>query len=120
MGSIDQRHELARLAKLIDWPAFARQWGGQLEFTTGRPALLKTVLADRGYRGVEPACGARPLISHIRRQPPRLKKQLKRRHVVEPMIGHMKANGLLDKNWRKGTEGMRCTPCCAAPGTTCA
>lgn len=25
---MDQRHELARLADLIDWPAFAQQWGG--------------------------------------------------------------------------------------------
>ena len=28
---IDQRHELTRLADLIDWPAFAQQWGAQFE-----------------------------------------------------------------------------------------
>lgn len=65
----------------------------------------KIVLADRGYRGVEPASGARLLISHTRRLPKRLKKLLKRRQVVEPMIGHMKADGLLGKNWLKGAEG---------------
>lgn len=75
----------------------------QLEILTGH--VPKIVLADRGYRGVEPACGARLLISHTRRLPPRLKKLLKRRQVVEPMIGHMKADGLLGKNWLKGAHG---------------
>ena len=36
--------------------------------------------------------------------PSRLNKLLKRRQVVEPMIGHMKADGLLDKNWLKGAN----------------
>ena len=65
----------------------------------------KFVLADRGYRGVEPPSGTRLLISHTRRLAKPLKKLLKRRQVVEPMIGHMKADGLLDKNWLKGANG---------------
>ena len=65
----------------------------------------KIVLADRGYRGVVPASGSRLLISHTRRLPPALKKLLKRRQVVEPMIGHMKSDGLLACNWLKGAEG---------------
>ena len=75
----------------------------QVEILTGEAP--KIALADRGYRGVEPASGARLLISHTRRLPKRLKKLLKRRQVVEPMIGHMKADGLLGKNWLKGAEG---------------
>ncbi|CAM3675826.1 IS5 family transposase [Roseateles saccharophilus] len=75
----------------------------QVEILTGKTP--KIALADRGYRGVEPACGARLLISHTRRLPKRLKKLLKRRQVVEPMIGHMKADGLLGKNWLKGADG---------------
>ncbi len=65
----------------------------------------KFVLADRGYRGIEPPSGTRLLISHTRRLPKPLKKLLRRRQVVEPMIGHMKADGLLDKNWLKGANG---------------
>jgi transposase, IS5 family len=65
----------------------------------------KIALADRGYRGVEPPQGTRLLISHTRRLPTRLKKLLKRRQVVEPMIGHMKTDGLLGKNWLKGELG---------------
>lgn len=29
----------------------------------------------------------------------------KRRQVVEPMIGHMKADGLLNRNWLRGALG---------------
>ena len=58
---------------------------------------------------------------HTRRLPRKLKKLLKRRQVVEPMIGHMKADGLLGRNWLKGGLGdaMHAVLCCAAPGTTC-
>jgi IS5 family transposase len=68
----------------------------QIEIVAGQAPKL--VLADRGYRGVTPASGARMLISHTRRLPDKLKKLLKRRQVVEPMIGHMKADGLLGRN----------------------
>ncbi|MGK2953542.1 MAG: IS5 family transposase [Thiobacillus sp.] len=70
--------------------------------TETTPAI---VLADRGYKGVTPACGARLILSHTRRLPPRLKRLLKRRQVVEPMIGHMKADGLLARNWLRGEIG---------------
>ena len=75
----------------------------QVSILTGHAP--KIVLADRGYRGVEPPEGTRLLISHTRRLPKRLKKLLKRRQVVEPMIGHMKSDGLLAKNWLKGASG---------------
>lgn len=65
----------------------------------------KMALVDRGYRGVQASAGTRLLISHTRRLPKSLKKLLKRRQVVEPMIGHMKTDGLLDRNWLKGAVG---------------
>ncbi len=64
---IDQRHELVKLAALIDWPAFEQAWGPKFESTTGRPALP-----------------TRLLISHTRGLPPSLKKLLKRRQAIEP------------------------------------
>ncbi|MBN9403801.1 MAG: IS5 family transposase [Burkholderiales bacterium] len=63
------------------------------------------VLADRGYKGATPACGARLILSHTRKLPAKLKRLLKRRQVVEPMIGHMKTDGLLARNWLKGEIG---------------
>jgi transposase, IS5 family len=88
---------------------------GILTSTTPKKALV-----DPGYRGVQASAGTRLLVSHTRRLPKHLKKLLKRRQVVEPMIGHMKTDGLLDRNWLKGAMGdaTRCTRCCAAPTTT--
>ena len=64
------------------------------------------VLADRGYRGVKlEGDRTRLILSHTRKLAPALKRLLKRRQVVEPMIGHMKADGLLDRNWLKGELG---------------
>jgi IS5 family transposase len=63
------------------------------------------VLADRGYKGVTPTCGAKLLLSHTRKLPVKLRRLLKRRQVVEPMIGHMKADGLLARNWLRGEIG---------------
>lgn len=67
--------------------------------------MPKIALVDRGYRGVAAASGTRLLVSHTRKLPRALKKLLKRRQVVEPMIGHMKADGLLARNWLKGSLG---------------
>lgn len=75
----------------------------QVEILTGvKPSMA---LADRGYRGVQPPEGTRLLISHTRGLPPALKKLLKRRQAIEPTIGHMKTDGLLARNWLKGSEG---------------
>jgi IS5 family transposase len=65
----------------------------------------KIALADRGYRGVEPAANTRLLVSQMRKLPKKLKKLLKRKQVLEPRIGPMNADGLLDRNWLKGALG---------------
>ena len=60
---------------------------------------------DLGYRGhgvedtrVFKARQKRGITKSIRRE-------LKRRHAIEPVIGHMKNDGLLDRNYLKGAEG---------------
>jgi IS5 family transposase len=75
----------------------------QIGILTGKTP--KMALVDRGYRGVQASAGTRLLVSHTRRLPKNLKKLLKRRQVVEPMIGHMKTDGLLDRNWLRGALG---------------
>ena len=35
----------------------------------------------------------------------RLKRSLKRRQAIEPVIGHLKADGLLGRNFLKGIQG---------------
>jgi IS5 family transposase len=46
---IDQRHELVRLAGLINWQAFADEWSPQFVSTTGRPALPTRLMAALLY-----------------------------------------------------------------------
>lgn len=75
----------------------------QVEILAG--VMPRIALADRGYRGVEPPAGVRLLLSHTRGLPRALKKLLKRRQAIEPTIGHMKTDGLLGRNWLKGTDG---------------
>lgn len=72
---------------------------------TGR--VPRQVYVDRGYRGhgiasdrikVWVAGAKRGVTAAIR-------KKLKRRNVVEPVIGHMKTDGRLARNFLKGTVG---------------
>ena len=46
----------------------------------------------------------------------KIKRWLKRRAVVEPIIGHAKNDGLLGRNWLKGRAGDRCNALLAAAG----
>ncbi len=76
----------------------------QVEILTATTPMI--VLADRGYRGVKlEGDRTRLILSHTRKIAPALKLVLKRRQVVEPVIGHIKADGLLDRNWLKGELG---------------
>lgn len=46
---INMRHELVRLAELIDWLVFDREFGAQFVSTTGRPALPARLVAGLLY-----------------------------------------------------------------------
>ena len=46
----------------------------------------------------------------------KIKRWLKRRAVIEPIIGHAKNEGLLGRNWLKGRTGDRCNTLLAAAG----
>jgi IS5 family transposase len=62
-------------------------------------------VVDRGYRGAE-VDGIRILRSGQKRGVTRvIKAMIRRRSAIEPAIGHMKADGKLDRNWLKGTLG---------------
>ena len=52
---IDRRHELVRLAELIDWSLFDREFGAQFASTTDRPALPH-VLRSLSARGSAHCC----------------------------------------------------------------
>jgi transposase, IS5 family len=60
---------------------------------------------DRGYRGHKLStlkvwiAGAKRGVTQV------IKKKLKRRNAIEPVIGHMKTNGRLARNFLKGPQG---------------
>lgn len=65
----------------------------------------KAVFVDKGYRGAE-VPGVKVWRSGLRRGVTRrLKQDIKRRSAIEPMIGHMKNEGLLRRNWLRGSLG---------------
>ncbi len=98
----DQPADAAQEAGITLCQSYARV-GKAAERPTG--TTPKMALVDRGYRGVQVSAGKRLLVSHTRRLPKHLKKLLKRRQVVEPTIGHMKKDGLPNRNWFKGALG---------------
>lgn len=60
---------------------------------------------DRGFKGVV-VDGVQIWISGQKRGVTRaLRAMIKRRSAIEPTIGHMKADGKLDRNWLKGAIG---------------
>lgn len=77
----------------------------QVERITG--VAVARAYVDRGYRGhgVE-AEGRRIFISRQKRGiTPTIRRELRRRAAIEPVIGHMKTNGHLGRNFLLGVDG---------------
>ena len=77
---------------------------------------IDEVFVDRGYRGHGESL-SEVYISGQKRgiTTQRLKRSLKRRQAIEPIIGQLKSDGLLGRNYLKGTLGdqMNVLLCCA-------
>jgi transposase, IS5 family len=66
------------------------------------------VLVDQGFRGKEHRPEAiEVLVCGGRKQPSSLKRLLKRRSAIEPIIGHGKADHALGRNYLQGQVGDR-------------
>ena len=67
---------------------------------------IDEAFVDKGYRGHDETAST-VYISGQKRgiKTQRLKRSLKRRQAIEPVIGHLKADGLLVRNHLKGTQG---------------
>ncbi|MBC8270151.1 MAG: IS5 family transposase [Rhodospirillaceae bacterium] len=89
----------------------------EIEDLTG--AILKRILADAGYKGHN-APGVYKLrvftAGQKRRVTPAIKRQMKRRSAVEPVIGHMKNDHRMDRNRLAHAEGDAINPILAAAG----
>ena len=73
----------------------------QTETITG--VAIKDAVVDLGYRGKHQTQAK--VIDRERKLSRREKQRLKRRSMLEAMIGHMKNDGLLSRCHLKGTQG---------------
>lgn len=73
-----------------------------VEATTGSP--VHRLFVDKGYKG-HGIKDKEVFISGRRKLTAHFKRLLRRRQAIEPMIGHMKSEGKLDRNYLKGKEG---------------
>jgi IS5 family transposase len=76
----------------------------QTQALTGRE--IERIYADKGYRGHDAPNPLRVFLSGQKRGVfGTIKRELKRRSAIEPVIGHMKNDGHLGRNYLKGRDG---------------
>ena len=87
----------------------------QVERLTG--ARVERAYVDQGYRGHD-ADRARVFITRQRRHglAPTIRRELRRRNAVEPVIGHLKSDGLLERCHLAGAAGDAINAVLAAAG----
>ena len=86
-----------------------------IEKLTGVEA--RRIHVDKGYRGHNYPNKFRVWISgQVRRTTAALRREMKRRAAVEPVIGHIKAEHRMDRNYLKGRDGDRINAVLAAAG----
>lgn len=111
------------IAKALSWRLRAlRATPGHTLSDTVAQAVQMTgveperIYVDRGYRGHNYDGEASVMISGTKRGlTPQMKRELKRRSAIEATIGHMKADGRLDRNFLKGQAGDVINALLAAP-----
>ena len=87
----------------------------EMETLTG--IETRRIHVDKGYRGHNHAHKFRVWISgQVRRVTATIRREMKRRAAVEPVIGHMKAEHRMDRNYLKGRDGDRINAVLAAAG----
>jgi IS5 family transposase len=86
-----------------------------LEKLTG--VEVKRIHVDKGYRGHTYPNKFRVWISgQVRRVTASIRREMKRRAAVEPVIGHVKADHRMGRNYLKGYHGDRTNAVLAAAG----
>jgi IS5 family transposase len=87
----------------------------ELEALTG--IETRRIHVDKGYRGHNHERMLRVWISgQVRRVTNAIRREMRRRAAVEPIIGHLKADHRMGRNYLKGRIGDRINPILAAAG----
>ncbi len=78
---------------------------------------VRRIHVDKGYRGHSHTNKFRVWISgQTRRVTKTIRREMRRRAAVEPVIGHVKADHRMDRNYLKGRHGDRANAILAAAG----
>ena len=78
---------------------------------------VKRAHVDKGYRGHTHPKKFRVWISgQVRRVTRSIRREMRRRAAVEPVIGHLKAEHRMERNYLKGRDGDRANAVLAAAG----
>jgi IS5 family transposase len=78
---------------------------------------VRRIHVDKGYRGHSHPHRLRVWISgQVRRVTKAIRREMRRRAAVEPVIGHLKDGHRMDRNYLKGREGDRANAVLAAAG----
>ncbi len=87
----------------------------EMEKLTG--VEVRRIHVDKGYRGHNYPNKFRVWISgQVRRVTKTIRREMKRRAAVEPVIGHVKAEHRMERNYLKGRDGDRANAVLAAAG----
>jgi hypothetical protein len=87
----------------------------ELEALTG--VETRRIHVDKGYRGYNHPHKLGVWISgQVRRVTATIRREMRRRAAVEPVIGHLKAEHRMDRNYLKGRDGDRINAVLAAAG----
>jgi IS5 family transposase len=65
----------------------------------------KRIYVDKGYRGHDPSLKLQVFKAGQKRLAPQIKKEMRRRSAIGPVIGHLKNDGHLGRNYLKGASG---------------
>ena len=134
-GKVHKKYEFGSKASIVststgNWIVGAKVFHGnpfdghtlaeslsQMKDLSGR--YPQEVYCDKGYRGAKSQEGVdcEIFIPGTRGKRSRtIRKFLKRRNAIEPIIGHMKSDHGMDRNWLKGEDGDRINVLMAACG----
>jgi IS5 family transposase len=91
--------------------------GAIADIETNAGAEVRRAHVDKGYRGHDYPNKVRVWITgQVRRTTAAIKREMKRRSSVEPVIGHLKADHRMELNYLKGRDGDRINALLAAVG----
>ncbi len=94
-----------------------RGFYGDLSAARRAADVTRRIHVDKGYRGHNHPHRFRVWISgQVRRVTASIRREMKRRAAVEPVIGHVKAEHRMNRNYLKGRKGDRMNAVLAAAG----